>query len=153
MKRIGTEVIGSLFWLAVGICFAVGGIRLGPGTMRNPGPGFLPLIIALFLICFSLFIVSRGRVGPERFLRGIRWKDRVLAITAVFLCGLLLDLVGFLFSTFIMMFILFGVFSTGNRNWGWVFVCAAVTALMGWILFDVVLNVPFPRARWMALWR
>ena len=79
--------------------------------------------------------------------------DRVLAITAVFLCGLLLDLVGFLFSTFIMMFILFGVFSTGNRNWGWVFVCAAVTALMGWILFDVVLNVPFPRARWMALWR
>lgn len=147
------EVIGSFFWLAVGIFFAVGGIKLGLGTMRNPGPGFLPLIMSLFLISFSLFILSRGLAGPERFLQGIRWKGRVLAIASVFLYGLVLDLVGFLFSTFIMMFLLYGVFWTGNRRWGWVFVYAAATALIGWILFDVVLNVPFPRASVTALWR
>jgi len=153
MKRIGPEVVGSLFWLAVGVFFAVGGIMLNLGTLRNPGPGFLPLIMALLLISFSLFVLARGLVGPERFLEGIRWRRQILMVVSVFLYGFLLDFVGFLLSTFILMFILFALQFIGKGRWRRVFFYAAATALAGWLVFSVALDVPFPRARLMAIWR
>lgn len=153
MKRIGSEVVGSFFWLAVGIFFAVGGILLKLGTLRNPGPGFLPLIMALLLISFSLFVLARGLMGPERFLKGIPWRSQIVTVASVFLYGLLLDLVGFLLSTFVLMFVLFGLQFTGKSRWRRVFLYAAATALMGWLVFSVTLNVPFPRARLMAIVR
>jgi hypothetical protein len=153
MKRIGAEAVGSLFWLAVGVSFAVGGIKLNPGTLRNPGPGFLPLVMSLLLICFSLFIVAKELLRPERFLEGIRWKSQVLIVASVFFYGLLLDVIGFLLSTFILMFILFGLRFSGKRRWRSVFFYAAATALAGWLVFSVTLSVPFPRARLTAVWR
>jgi len=153
MKRPEKDIIGSLFWLAVGVGYAVGALRLNPGTLRNPGPGFLPLVMALLLICFSLFLVVRELFKPESFLRGIRWKNQLLIVASVALYGFVLDLIGFLFSTFILMFVLFGLRFSGKKKWLTVFLFAAATALAGWLVFSVVLKVPFPRARFMALWR
>jgi len=153
MKRIAADVIGSLFWLAVGIFFAVGGILLRPGTLRNPGPGFLPLMMALLLICFSLFILARGLVGSGSLLKGIRWSRQAVMVLSVFLYGLLMDWVGFFFSTLALMFVLYGVLFEGKGRWTRVLFCAAVTALAGWLVFSVILKVPFPRARVMAIWR
>jgi hypothetical protein len=153
MKRPEKDVIGALFWLAVGVFFAVGGIKLNPGTLRNPGPGFLPLVMSLLLICFSLFVVAKELLRPERFLSGIRWKSQISIVASVFFYGLLLDVIGFLLSTFILMFILFGLRFSGKKRWLIVFFYAAATALAGWLVFSVALNVPFPRARLTAVWR
>jgi len=153
MKRPEKDIIGALFWLAVGVGYAVGGLRLNPGTLRNPGPGFLPLVMALLLISFSLFLVVKELFKPEKFLGGIRWKNQLLIVASVALYGFVLDLIGFLFSTFILMFVLFGLRFSGKKKWLTVFLFAAATALVGWLVFSVALNVPFPRARFMALWR
>ena len=153
MKQIRAEVVGSLFWLAVGIFFAIGAMRLTTGTLRNPGPGFLPLMMATLLISFSLFILARGLTRPEGVLKGIRWKNQAVMIASVFLYGLLLDLIGFLLSTFIFMFVTFGLLSKGKSGWRRVFFYSAITALIGWLVFSVTLSVPFPQARLMALWR
>jgi putative tricarboxylic transport membrane protein len=153
MNRIGSEVVGGLFWLAVGVFFAVGGIMLKPGTLRNPGPGFLPLMMALLLISFSLFVLARGLIGPDRSLKGVQWRSQIVLVVSVFLYGLLLDLMGFLLSTFVLMFVLFGLFFKGKRKWPKVFFCAAATALVGWLVFSVALKVPFPRGHLMAIGR
>jgi hypothetical protein len=153
MKRIGAEVVGSLFWMGVGIFFAVGGIKLGLGTMRNPGPGFLPLVMSLILISFSLFVVGRALVRSELVVKGVHWRNQAVMIVAVFVYGWLLDFLGFLFSTFILMFALYGPLFEGKNRWLRVFLYAAVTALVGWLVFSVILEVPFPRARIAAIWR
>ena len=153
MKRIGSEVIGALFWLAVGIFFAAGVMMLDLGTLRNPGPGFLPLMMASVLACFSLFVLVRGLMGPARFLKEIRWMSQVVMVASVFLYGLLLDLVGFLFSTFVLMGVLFGLSFKGKGRWPKVLFYAAATALIGWIVFSVTLRVPFPRGRLTAIGR
>jgi putative tricarboxylic transport membrane protein len=145
MKRLGSEVVGSLFWLAVGVFFAVGGILLKPGTLRNPGPGLLPLIMSLLLICFSLVVLAKGLIWPEGILKGIQWKGQTVVVASVFLYGLLLNLGGFLFSTFAFMFILYGFFFEGKNKWLKVAFCAAATALAGWLVFSVALKVPFPK--------
>ena len=153
MKRLGPEVVGSLFWLAVGVFFAVGGMMLKPGTLRNPGPGMLPLIMSLLLISFSLFIFVRGLIGPEGVLKGIQWKDQAVVVATVFLYGFLLDLLGFLLSTFALMFALYSLLFEGKNKWPRVFSYAAATALAGWLVFSVALNVPFPKGWLMAVGR
>src|SRR5512137_758295 len=117
MKRPKKDVIGALFWLTVGVCYAVGSFRLNPGTLRNPGPGFLPLVMALLLICFSLFLVAKELFRPECFPGGIRWKNQLLIVASVVLYGFVIDLIGFLLSTFILMFVLFGLRFSGKKKW------------------------------------
>jgi uncharacterized BrkB/YihY/UPF0761 family membrane protein len=153
MKRLGSEVVGSLFWLAVGVFFGVGGIMLKPGTLRNPGPGLLPLIMSLLLISFSLFTLAKGLIGPQGILKGIQWKGQTVVVASVFFYGLLLQLLGFLLSTFTLMFILYGLMFEGTNKWPRVFFYAAVTALAGWLLFSVALKVPFPKGSLIAVVR
>jgi hypothetical protein len=153
MKRTGSEVIGALFWLAVGIFFAAGGIMMDMGTLRNPGPGFLPLMMASVLACFSLFVLAKGLVSPSRFLKEIRWMSHAVVVASVFLYGFLLDLLGFLFSTFFLMAVLFGLSFKGKGRWPRVLFYAAATALIGWFVFSVTLKVPFPKGHLMAFWR
>ena len=153
MKRLGSEVVGSLFWLAVGVFFGVGGIMLKPGTLRNPGPGLLPLIMSLLLISFSLFILAKGLIGPQGILKGIQWKGQTVVVASVFFYGLLLQLLGFLLSTFTLMFILYGLMFEGTNKWPRVFFYAAITALAGWLLFSVALKVPFPKGSLIAVVR
>lgn len=153
MKRIGSESIGSLFWLAVGVFFGVGGILLKPGTPRNPGPGFLPLIMALLLVCFSLITLAKSLVGTGSVLKEIQVKNQAIVVASVFGYGVLLDVAGFLLSTFALMCALFGLLIEGKNKWRKVFLYAVCTALIGWLVFSVALKVPFPQGRLMAVLR
>jgi hypothetical protein len=101
--RLNTNVLGSLFWIAVGVVFFLGGIGANVGTFRRPGPGFLPAIMAGAVICL-----------------------------------------GFPFSTFVLMFILFGVLFEGNNRWAKSVIYAAITAFAAWLVFSVGCQVPFP---------
>ncbi len=145
MKRLDLEVIGGFFWAAVGIFFALGAVKLKLGTFRNPGPGFIPLGMALLLLFFSLFTVAQGLVKPTGRAREIPWKRPAVVIGAVFLCGSLLSIIGFLPATFILMVILLGLLMrTGKRRSLYVLLFSAVTALGAWLVFSVFLRVPFP---------
>jgi putative tricarboxylic transport membrane protein len=153
MKRLESEVIGSLFWMAVGICFALDGVKLKLGTLRNPDTGFLPMIMALILVLFSSFTLIKGLSKMTNPISRIPWRHQTLVITSVIFYGYLLDFIGFLLSTFILMFILFGLLIKGNRKWFIVFLYSATTALSTWLIFSVVLKVPFPLPRLITLWR
>ena len=146
-RRLGSEAIGSFFWIAVGAFFAIEGIRLGVRTVRNPGPGFLPVIMALLLILFSLCILIRGLLRPTRSVGRIPWKRHVLVIAAVFFYIFLLDWIGFLASTFVLMFMFFGLLIRGKNRWRAVFFYSLVTALSAWLVFDIAAKMPFPSPR------
>jgi putative tricarboxylic transport membrane protein len=145
MKRSDSEVMGGIFWGAVGVFFALGAVRLKLGTFHNPGPGFIPLGIALLLILFSLFTLAKGLIRPTGQAGEIPWKRPGLVIGSVSLYGLLLTVIGFLPSTFILMVILFNLLtSVRKRKRLSVILCAAATALGAWLVFSVFLRVPFP---------
>jgi len=145
MKRLDLEVVGGFFWAAVGIFFALGAVKLKLGTFRNPGPGFIPLGVALLLLFFSLFTLAKGLVKPPGGTREIPWKRPALMIGAVFLYGLLLSVIGFLPATFILMVILLGLLMrVEKRRSLYVLLFSAVIALGAWLVFSVFLRVPFP---------
>ena len=144
MRQLESEVVGGLFWMAVGLFFALGGVKLNVGTLNNPGPGFLPLIIALILTFSGLLTLTKGLIRSVRPVSGISWKQQALVTASVFFYGLLLDFFGFLISTFILMFILFGLLIKGKSRWYRVFLYAAATALASWLVFSVALKCLFP---------
>lgn len=145
MKRLDLEVVGGFFWAAVGIFFALGAVKLKLGTFRNPGPGFIPLGMALLLLFLSLYTVAKGLVKPTGAAREIPWKRPVLVIGAVFVYGLLLPIIGFLPATFILMVILLGLLMRAEKKRShYVLLFSAITALGAWLVFSVFLRVPFP---------
>ena len=152
MRRLELEGIGSLFWLVVAIFFVMGGIKVGLGTLRSPGPGLLPVVMAMFLAFLSLFTLIKGLIRPVETVDKIPWKRPILAIASVFVFGLLLNLIGFLLSTFIMMFILFSLLRDKNK-WTGVFMYSVATALVAWLVFSVAFKIPFPLPRVMEIWR
>jgi putative tricarboxylic transport membrane protein len=151
LKRIGSETIGSLFWVGVGGFFAIEGIRLGVRTVRNPGPGFLPVIMALLLISFSLLILIRGLMRPDQPVVRVAWKRHAGVIAIVFLYIFLLDGFGFLISTFLLMFMLFSLLFKREKRWRTVLFYSVVTALSAWLIFEKVAKMPFPEPRLFGL--
>ncbi len=151
MKQQGPERVAALFWLAVGVFFAAGGVMLQPGTPRNPGPGFLPLIVAMLLIVFSLFVLGRGAGNREAGVTPVRWMRHGSLVAYVFAYGAILDLAGFLVSTFLLMLALFALFVTGEHRLRRALLYAVLTAVVGWLVFSVALKVPFPHGQLMAL--
>ena len=128
---------------------------LGLGRMRNPGPGFLPLLMALLLICFSLFLLFRTLIGSglSSALKGLRWKSQGIMVASVFVYGFLLNRLGFLLSTFALMSVLFGLSFQDKKAWAKILLYGAATAFIGWLIFSVILRVPFPRGQLIAIGR
>jgi putative tricarboxylic transport membrane protein len=151
-KRIGSEAIGSFFWMGVGIFFAIEGIRLNVGILKNPGPGFLPVMMATLLVLFSLFVFIRGLTKSKTPFFKILWKRQFLAVISVFFYIFLLEFFDFLLSTFVFMFILFAILIKEKNKWLKVLCYSAAVALASWLLFYVVIRTPFPSPRLISIW-
>jgi putative tricarboxylic transport membrane protein len=151
-KRLGSEVIGSFFWIGVGIFFAVEGIRLNVGILKNPGPGFLPVMMATLLVLLSLFVLIRGLMKSKTPLFKILWKRQFLSVVSVFFYIFLLEFFDFLLSTFIFMFILFTILMKEKNKWPKVLCYSAAVALAAWLVFCVVIRTPFPYPRLISVW-
>ncbi|MBI5439904.1 MAG: tripartite tricarboxylate transporter TctB family protein [Deltaproteobacteria bacterium] len=144
MRRANPEVLGSLFWIAMGALFLIGGLGLNMGTLRRPGPGFLPVIMAGLTICLSMGVLLQGLAKRASSLPPIAWKRHVVVISSIIGYTLLLEVIGFLLSTFVLMSVLFGTLFDGQRRWVRATSYAAVTAVGAWLVFSVACQVPFP---------
>lgn len=151
MKRIDSDVVGGLFWVAVGILSGIGAVLLGVGTLKSPGPGFLPVIMAALLVIFSLATIVYGWRGLEKPLIPIAWRKQAFVIAMVVVYSELLELLGFLLSTLILMSALFGLLFETRHRLRNVLICAVITAAAAWLVFVVVAKMPFPEARLFGL--
>ena len=146
---MGREVIGNLFWIAVGIFFVLSVVKLPLGTFEAPGPAALPLGMALILILVSLLDLVNALRQPNRPISGIIWKRPAFVVASIFFYSVLFLFIGFLPSTFILMLILFGLLMRPKKNkWPIAIVCSATAALLVWLVFDVILRIPFPQHFW-----
>ena len=71
-----------LLLLAVFIAFETRVLPLG--SHDNPGPGYLPLMLASFLAALSLLLVIRGKLSPP--WKSIRWPEKYHAWAIIGSC-------------------------------------------------------------------
>jgi heme A synthase len=141
--------IGSIFWLFIGGYTAVGAIRLGIGSVRQPGPGFIFFLAGLLLVSLSivdlgksLVRVSKTDPGQEPLWSGVRWPKVLLVFIGMSVYLYIFKFLGFFVCTFLLMIFLFKAVET--TKWWASILGSLITILIVHGIFKVWLKVPFP---------
>ena len=141
------ERIIDFLWigLAFGVCFT--SVRLGVGSPSDPGPGFLPMGTgAMMGILAAAHLLTSLRKpdsqGPEPLWANVRWGKVACVIAALLIYALLLEKVGYLIDTFLLMIFLFSILE--RKRW-WVVLSGSLVVIgITHLVFNKWLMVQFP---------
>jgi hypothetical protein len=137
----------SLFWLLLSISIFIESLRLGIGTPRSPGMGFMSLGTSglLGILSIVLFLESslkKGKTEAAPLFSGTLWKRALFVLVSLALYSRLLPVAGFPISTFLLMTLLFWIL---ERKKVWlVFVLSILTTGVTYYVFSIALNCQFP---------
>jgi hypothetical protein len=139
--------ISSGFWLLISLAVFVESIRLGIGTLHNPGRGFLTfgasgLLGILALVLFVQASIRKEDVERVSLFGGKLWERIVFVLIALGLYSVFMPTLGYLISTFILMTLLYWVLE--KKKIGWVFVSSFLSTVMTYLVFSKWLNCQFP---------
>jgi putative tricarboxylic transport membrane protein len=143
---MNTDRAGSLFWLLFGIVVAIASYRLGLGSVREPGTGFLTfgagLLLGALSVCTLFQGVRKERATKQPLFRGTFWYRVVLAFAALLVYAKALPFGGYNICTFLLMFFLFSIVER-QKLWK-VGVYSLVTTILTYYIFSKALNLQFP---------
>lgn len=138
----------SLFWLLLSIYVCIASFRMGIGTPRNPGMGFMTFGSSLLLGIFSLIVFFRTLLKREETeitsaaFSGIMWKRILFVLIALVLYVMLLPVLGYKIITFLLMSFLFWILK--GTKWWWVLSSSLITTIATYYIFSKWLNCQFP---------
>jgi hypothetical protein len=146
-----TYCFANLFWLALAVLAAVGAWRLEVGNLHSPGAGFLPFYAAILfgaLAFVSLLQDLREMTGPaSEIWGGVRWIRWITMVASLFIYVAILDWLGFLLATFLLMLVLFRLLEP--YRWTNVILFSLLTMGSAYLFFVVLLDSRLPRG---SLW-
>jgi len=146
MKTIDT--LSSLFLILIGLVFCLSSFTIGIGRINAPGPGLIPLGTGGLLILFSLGTIfeihsNMKLEGKTSLISGRRWRIVLTVLISLFLYALVLDILGFIITTFLTMAVLFKI--SEKQSWKLALGASALTTAFTYFLFDYLLRCSFPR--------
>ena len=118
--------------------------KLPLGTIRTPGPAYVPVLLASLLIVFGVVIVIVG--GRARSVMSLDWSESRHAVGILIACALaaaLFERLGFRITIAAVLFLLLSVLERKHVLFAAGF--ALALALGTFHLFDTLLRVPLPR--------
>jgi putative tricarboxylic transport membrane protein len=139
----------SLVWLGLAIFICVESFRLPLGSIHDPGPGFLPLLVGVLLAGLSVICFLQARGGPSAEPSGPwysaeRWKSLVWILLALLVYALVLDYLGFLLSTFLLLVVLFR-FGMEPQRWVWAVGGGVLASVSCYAVFELWLRTQLPK--------
>jgi putative tricarboxylic transport membrane protein len=147
MNKVETLAAGAI--LAVGMLMLYYASHLPYMLDGVPGPGFLPLWIAIGIVVTAILLIVqavRARSVPQEPIEwptAAGWR-RVLILLAALAAALwLLDWLGFMIVATLFMLVV--VVSLGVRSWGTLVSVPLLAAIGLYVVFAVWLRVPLPK--------
>jgi putative tricarboxylic transport membrane protein len=117
------------------------------GGLHNPGPGFLPFYTAILLgllALISLLQTLKGAKGSaSEIWGGIQFGKLAILLGALFLYVFLLDRLGFLLGTFLLLLVLFRIVEP--YGWKTVLFSSLLTTAGTYLFFVLLLESRLPR--------
>lgn len=137
-----TRIAGFTF-LLVGLSTCYMAFFYDVGTFSMPGPGFFPLGVGGFLAILALFYLwEQWRKNEHSFARGV-WVRPALTIALSFAYVAVLERLGYLIATFLMLLVFVGGI---ERQKGGRTIAVAVLGTLGmYLLFHTLLRIPLPK--------
>ncbi|MGE5838696.1 MAG: tripartite tricarboxylate transporter TctB family protein [Deltaproteobacteria bacterium] len=138
----------SLFWLLVSILVFAESLRIGIGTVQNPGMGFMTFGASGILGILSLALLlqaslRKGDVAHKPLFAGNQWRRVLFVLLALVAYARVMPALGYLISTFLLMSLLFWILE--RKRIGFVLVYAVLATLLTHLVFSKWLNCQFPQ--------
>jgi len=144
-----TDQSSSLFWLVIGVGIALCSLKYGVGTLHEPGPGFITFFAGAILIVLSLFLFFFS-FRDQKTLASLRslWAGlepgKVLYVMVLLITyNFLLKPVGFLFSTFLLLLLLFRI--KGSYSLKTILLMSILVTVGSYIIFEIWLKAQLPK--------
>ena len=139
------ERLYGIVVFCLGLAILWEGRTLAFGSLRNPGSGMFPALIAAMMLVLPVILIA---LPPKTESRGSSISGKVvLRICSVFaalvLYAFLLEGLGFLIVSFVLATFLFAVFE--SQKYGFAVLKAFVLTGLAYILFEVLLKSNLPR--------
>lgn len=143
--------VGGLVWFFLGIALCIGSIKLRLGDLHKPGPGFMPFLAGSLLVLLGLILTlsaTLNRSAEKNEIRGRKlwvkenWKNILFTLLILFSYLLLLNLLGFIITTFLFFFFL--VKLQAPKRWLMPLAFSGITVFLSHLIFSVWLRCPFP---------
>ena len=141
--------IAALFFLSIGVFFALYARTVEIGTFTEPGPGFMPFFGGLTLAGMSValllrtFIRKMAELGSSFFPQKDSWKRVVAVFLALIAYNLVLQHLGFTLTTlFFIFFLVKFIFPQSLRR---TLIVAILSALGARLLFINFLETQLPK--------
>jgi len=141
------ELPPIVFWILLGLYVSWASRGMGIGTLYYPGPGLMPFYLGIGLVLISVYMLfclflkkSRGedKTGPP--WRRIGYLRIAVVVTALIIYSLVIEQVGYIVATLILMAILFG--SAGTKK-TYAVIASLLTVLITYLGFTY-LGLRFP---------
>ena len=121
--------------------------KLPLGNLASPGPAYVPMLLALLLLGFSiLIIVFGGRTGRLADAGWSEWRHAVAILGVCVFMALALERLGYRITIFAALALLLGILERRSLVTTALFSVAFSAA--SFHLFAVLLRVPLPRGPW-----
>ncbi len=145
------DQMSSLVWLAFAIYICIASSRLSFGSFDRPGPGFLPLLVGIFLGIFSIIAFLQAYMSSDATDESTtswypqeRWKKLIGVLAVMFLYAICLEFIGFLITTFLLLLFLFR-FGMESQRWLVAIGGSAVASFCSYAVFELWLKTQLPK--------
>ena len=146
-RRLRNDQLSGLVLTALGVLVGWENRTYPLGSLQEPGPGYTPMLVAVFLGVIGLLIALQGRDSPR--LAESKWPEAARAIVILAACGVAtyaLESVGYRITIAAMLIFFLGVLE--RRNPLAVIAVSVGFSLISFYLIGDVLHVPLPRGPW-----
>jgi hypothetical protein len=141
------EIIFNSLLMILGLIIMVGSMRLGFGSLKQPGAGLFPFFAGLIMtvsifpaILNILFEKSSSTEPPSKENTG----KILMLMAAIFVTWIIaMPFFGYIIITFIAAFAIAKVM--GLEGWVKPFILSIATSLLAYVLFDWFLFLDLPR--------
>ncbi len=148
-SRVNEKITAAIL-LVFSLLYFFKGWSLQVGVPKNPGPGFIPIIIGILLVSCTGFYMVRvfrkgglERKGEKRPEEEGKNYAAILGITAcAILFPLILETLKFLTTTFVVSFFMFLVLRP--KKWAFALFLAAGMSVSSFLIFSRLLGVALP---------
>ena len=114
------------------------------GSLRHPGPAFVPILLASMLLIFSICLVATAGSAPS--LSSLHWTEWRHALAILIACAFsvfAIERLGYRLTMFLLVGVL--VKFVEKRGWALSITFAFLLSFGSFYLFYTVLRVPLPR--------
>ena len=147
LRGLRSDQFSGLMLLALALYVAWANREYPVGSLQEPGPGYMPLLLAIFLGAMGLLIAAGGR--SSSLLSAVRWTEATRAVVILIACGIgayALERIGYRITVIALLVFFLGVVER-KRPLAVALVSLGFSLASFYVVGDL-LNVPLPRSPW-----